>query len=150
MRRPHFHKDLARGKAGELAVQKLWPELVPTDGRSGDFVLPDGSKVEAKSDQYDHDKTVNFFFEHYSDINKGKLGGPFQALQHGCSYFVYYFGSHNIAYVFDLVDLLKQIEEYIKFYNPRPIEVHNVRWTTLGYAMNRKFFKPLRILQGPK
>ncbi len=148
MSKPHFHKDLARGKAGELAVQKLWPELIPTDGRSGDFVLPNGDKVEVKSDSYNHDVTPNFFIELVSNVEKGKSGGPAQAAEHGCKYYCYYYSSHNIAYIFEVADLIKQVEDYVRMFNPKPVEVRNIRWTTIGLKVSRRALKPLRILGG--
>ncbi len=148
--RPDFQTDLARGKAGELAVQRLWPELVQIDGRCGDFVLPNGDKVEVKADSYNHDKTENFFFEVYSSIESGAAGGPFQAAEHECTYFVYYFKSHDIAYVFKTQDLLFQIGQWVLAACPTMVEVPNRSWITCGYKAPRSEFKPYKVLRGSK
>lgn len=138
-----FKKSLAAGQAGEKAILALWPELQPLDGREGDFVLPDGKKVELKTDSYSHDKTGNFFIEVYSDVDKGKVGGPAQADMHNCFYFAYFFPSHGICYVFETKKLLEQLKTVPL---GRPVEIRNVRWTTVGHKVPRTLLTPVFVL----
>lgn len=144
---PNFKKDLEAGQAGELAVQKLWPELELLHGKGADARLPNGELVEIKCDSYGHDKTANFFIEHVGDIDSGKLGGPWKAKADGCKWFVYYFSNPGIAYVFETETLLKDVDAYILQYNPKPVEIKNKRWTTLGYKMARSHFSPALVLR---
>jgi hypothetical protein len=149
--KPNFKRDLAAGQAGEKAFIALAAThgiaLTQTDGKSGDLLDADGNKWEIKADRYDHDATGNFFIELYSDYAKLKLGGPKQAQAHGCKYFVYYFSTNNIAYIFGTDDLVLQVEAYMKVHNPKPVEIRNVRWVTLGVKVARASLKPQQILQ---
>lgn len=147
MSKHYFHKSLQVGKSGEAAFLKLFPHLVPTDGRSGDFIDEHGHKWEVKSDQYDHNRTQNFFIEVFSSIEKGTPGGPGQALLHGCKYFVYYFQKNNIAYVFDTQDLVEQLKNIDM---GTPIEIRNIRWTTVGHKVPRRLLTPLKIVTTSK
>jgi hypothetical protein len=146
-----FHKSLGAGKAGETAflllASKHGLELTQTDGRSGDFVDSTGHKYELKTDSYSHDKTENFFIETFSDVDKLKVGGPAQALAHGCKYYCYYFPSHQLVYVFDTANLLQQLSTL----KMGPVKyIKNVRWTTTGFAVPRKSLSPITILNGSK
>lgn len=147
MKKPNFKKDLQAGQAGELAVQKLWPELVLLNGKGADAELPDGSLVEIKCDSYGHHKTENFFMEYLGDVMANKEGGPWKAEKDGCKFFVYYFSNPGIAYVFDNDDLLQQLNDYILAHSPRLVEVQNSRWLTVGYRIPRHMLVPLRVLR---
>lgn len=149
MNKPNFAKDLAAGKAGELAIQELWPELQLLHGKGADAILPNGELVELKTDRYDHAKTVNFFIEYLSDIDSGKLGGVHKAELDGCKWFVYYFSNPGIAYVFEVQDLLKQLELYILANNPPLVEIKNSRWITNGRKIPRSALSPSFVLQKP-
>jgi len=127
-----FHKSAKQGKIGEERVRALFGNLIATDGRKGDLLL-NGQKVEVKTDFYEHKQGGNFFIERYSDVAKGKVGGPWQAKDHDCAYYLYYFMNSGVGYCFKLDSLLEQlvaIEPELK-----PIEVRNVRWTTVGYKV---------------
>ncbi len=143
----NFSKSLVVGKAGEKAFMALAAAagitLEQTDGRKGDFVDEHGSVWEVKSDSYDHDRTANFFIERYSNIDKGTDGGPWQSLAHGCTYFAYFFPLNNIAYVFKTVDLVEQLRV-----TPlgNPIDIRNVRHTTVGFKIPRVSLKPDFVL----
>jgi hypothetical protein len=142
-----FKTSLAIGEIGQKKLQELWPELVPTDGRTGDFLLPGGLKVEVKSDSYKHQDTENFFIERYSDVNKKTNGGPWQSAEHGCSVFVYFFVNDGIAYVFDLDKLLLRLAEICP---TGLIYIRNKGWTTGGYKVPRvKLLDIATILRDP-
>lgn len=143
----NFQASLKVGKAGETAFMALAANagitLTPTDGREGDFTDEARHVWEVKSDSYDHQKTSNFFIERYSNVDKGTNGGPWQALEHGCTYFAYFFPLNGIAYVFKTVDLVEQLRV-----TPlgTPIDIRNVRHTTVGFKVSRASLKPEFIL----
>lgn len=144
--KPNFHADLAVGQAGERELIALAAKhnvvLTQTDGRKGDLLDVDGNLWEVKSDGYDHDRTVNFFLEIMSDVDKGKLGGPAQALMNNCKYYAYFFVKNRIAYIFDTADLIEQMK---RVNLGQQKQIRNVRWTTIGYATPRSLFKPLFV-----
>lgn len=137
----NFHKDLKRGEAGQLQFLSLFPGLVQTDGKKGDFLAPDGSKIELKTDFYPMAKTANFFMERYSSIEVGSPGGPWQAAAHGCDWFVYFYTPDTTGFIFKCSDLLQQLEAIEA--KLVPVEVRNVRWTTVGYKVPRTLLKPV-------
>lgn len=146
----HFGKSLRAGQAGEAAFIKLAAKhdivLTATDGRSGDALDADGNKWEIKSDSYDADKTANFFIERYSNVAKLTNGGPWQAAEHNCKYFVYYFTANNLAYVFETDVLLQTLEEIDM---GKPVEVKNVRHCTIGYKVPRiLLYNAVKIVLG--
>lgn len=143
MSRPNFKQDLAFGQQGERNFMALAFKhgviLHQTDGRHGDLRDKQGNVWEVKVDRYDHAKTSNLFLEMYSDVDKGKLGGPGQALLNDCLYFAYYFPNPGIAYIFltkDLVEQMKQIDL------GQPKYIQNTKWCSVGYAVNRSLLKP--------
>lgn len=141
----HFHKDLAKGKAGEAAFAKLCPKLSRTDGRAGDFSTPDGVVVELKTDSYSMQATANFFIERYSSVDVGSPGGPWQAAAHGCKYFVYFYSTEGVAFVFDVQELIGQLEPLLG--TLKPVEIRNHRWTTVGFKVPREWLRPLTIIR---
>ena len=146
MSRPNFKQDLLAGQAGELAVQKLWPEIELLHGKGADFKIGE-ALGEIKMDRYHHDKTENLFIEYMGDVEKGKWGGPWKAEQDNCTWFVYYFSNPGIAYVFDVHDLLWQVNTYILANEPKLLEIKNTRYTTVGYKVPRSVLTPVRVLK---
>jgi hypothetical protein len=126
----NFKKSLAIGHQGEQAFMLLWPDLKRTDGRTHDFVLPDGSTLELKTDQYDMHSTTNFFIERWSDIHTQKPGGPWQSK---ATLFAYYFIKNGTAFIFNTAQLV----EYLNTQEYRPINIANKSWTTVGYKVSR-------------
>lgn len=135
MSKPNFKRDLGTGQQGETAFHKLFSRLQKTDGRKGDFVAPDGSVIELKTDMYGMQKTPNFFIERFSSLETQSPGGPWQAKAHGCEFFVYFYLPDKVGYVWLLGNLLPQLEALIS--QLKPVEVKNVRWTTIGYKVPR-------------
>lgn len=140
----NFANSLKIGKAGEAALNRLWPELVPTDGRKGDFKLGKDT-VEVKTDSYDMDKTVNFFIERWSDIANQKPGGPWQSLEHGAKYFVYWFPKNGTAFVFETLELVTYLNTVLADY--QSITIPNRAWVTVGYKIPRETLKSLAIIK---
>jgi len=142
MSKHKFKDSLAVGKAGEALLQKLWPELVPTDGRKGDFMLNE-LKLEVKSDSYDANKTSNLFLERFSDFDKKKPGGPWQSLEHGAELFFYWFPGNKLGYLFKTSALVTFLEENEHLY--KPVLIDNVHWVTIGYKVPVDSLKHLYI-----
>ena len=141
MTKHNFARSLAAGQAGEKLLLSLWPQLTPTDGRRGDFLLPSGEKMEVKSDSYDHNKTSNLFVERWSDFDAKKPGGAHQAQEHGAAYFFYWFPLNRIGYMFSVQDLVDFMDNFEFKYSPVLIE--NRSWTTVGYKVPREDLKAI-------
>ena len=134
-----FSKSLSKGNVGEQELLRLFSGLTKANGRTGDLWLGD-KKVELKTDYYSTATSANFFLERWSDIEKQKVGGPWQAAQHECTYFVYYFIDSKAGWVFDTTQLLKELEQMSSL---KPVEIKNVRWTTVGFKVPRSAVKSL-------
>lgn len=151
-----FHNSLKSGKVGEEKLKKIFPGLVPTSGRKGDFTLSNGLIVEVKTDFYEHKKTENLFLERYSSLEKQTNGGPWQAAEHGCTYFVYFYINSGIGYCYQVDKLVEQADKVLT--SLVPVQVKNHSWITLGYKAPRKLFEPefsfsvppIRLLTGDK
>lgn len=140
-----FKRSLAAGRSGELLLASLWTELVPIEGgRKGDFMLGN-KKVEVKSDSYGLQGSVNFFMERWSDEDKLKPGGPFQALEHGCQFFVYFYPTDKVAFVFDTGSLCRVLLKMLP--ELKPVNIRNVRWNTVGYKIPREALKDIYVIK---
>lgn len=135
-----FTDDLKRGKIAELLLLELWPGLTQTDGFRGDFITAGGEVVESKGDYYDMQKTENFFLEKWSDVDNKKPGGPWQALEHGATLFVYLYVKNRTFFVFKTHKLLETLEAMEP--TLRPVRIQNQGWVTVGYLVPRKLLAP--------
>ena len=143
-RTPNFKKDLKIGADGEATFQRRFQVAITKEsGKGRDFTVSNkvGSGLELKTDTYD---SKNFFFERWSDVTNQKPGGPWQANAHS-KYLAYYFVNKNIYYLFDLATLVPFLEKYIAEKKPRPIEVRNRKYTTVGYALPIADFEHLAL-----
>lgn len=131
----NFANDLKRGQAGEHQFLTIFKALIGTDGRKGDIVTPDGNKIELKTDFYPMHKTKNFFIERYSSLEVHSPGGPWQAKQHGCKWFVYYYTADKTGFIFETDNLLTQLDKLES--NLTPVHIKNRKWTTIGYKVDR-------------
>jgi penicillin-binding protein-related factor A (putative recombinase) len=114
--------------------------------RDYDFIsINNGVCVEYKADRYTTLRTDNFFMEKYYDLKKKKLGGPWIALENGAFLFIYHFASGE-EFWFKTKDLVTILNQWIedKDYVVRK-EVPNEEWTTMGYAVNRKYLEPIQL-----
>ena len=137
-----FKKSLEIGKAGEAALQKLWPDLVQLPGRHSDFFLQStGETVEVKTDSYSMSATANFFIELMRDVERERIGGPAQSLIHGSSLWVYWFIKDKVAFIFETRDLVAWLKENHMKYPQRNIK--NNGWTTVGILVPREDLKAL-------
>ena len=140
----NFKADLKRGLQGQALFLKHYPEYEPTTGFNKiDFIHPDGTKVELKTDFYNMNKTKNFFFERYSNDTAGTLGGPFSAAESGVDFFVYFFIKSLKSFWFRPKELCEFLENWEGSKNL--IEVPNKGYTTLGIKCNRDLVKHLCI-----
>ena len=136
MKRHSFKESLKVGQAGEELLMQYWPGLKKLSGRKSDFELPDGSTMELKSDQYDANKTVNFFIEVHSDARMGSPGSVWQAKAHGSKWFCYWFPKNLLLYQFDTNELCEALNSIIP--KLASIEILNSHWVTSGVLVPRK------------
>lgn len=132
-----FTTSLRFGDAGEAIWYQAHPGLERIDGLKGDFVDPEGRKWELKTDLWSMEKTPNFFFERYSDAARKSPGGPYQALQHGCVYFCYFYIANMTYFKFHCAELVEALDLILP--GLTPTEVQNKGYTTVGYRVPRDY-----------
>lgn len=132
-----FKKQLAYGNKKELEFIEIYPkQLVIADSRKYDFDLKNGKTLELKSDNYDADKTTNFFMERYSDMYKKTPGGIWRAAEDDIDIFIYWFPKNKLYFEFtklkNLAKVLDKITDgmYVQ-------TVRNASWITAGYKVPR-------------
>jgi hypothetical protein len=88
-----FKEQYAKGKAAEAKFLAKHPGLMPLSGKKGEyFIRLTMDKVELKTDFYKRSQTGNCFIELQMEYGgKRRRSGVFQAIEHGCQYFVYWF-----------------------------------------------------------
>jgi hypothetical protein len=130
--------QLAKGKKAEKAFMDRYGEncFERTDGRKGDFRIKwSQTKVELKSDFYSG--TPNLFMERWSvaptDAKPGKPGGPWQSLENGTKYYVYWLVESDELYVFDVEGLVAGLDKILA--SLRAVTVKNQGYSTLGYLL---------------
>jgi len=132
-----FQDQLAVGSRGEALFMERYPRKLDIwPGRDGDFVVSKtGQKIELKTDQYNIDKTPYFFIERYSDFHKKSPGSIWQAHDHGCEIFCYYFVRHDVWFEFrDIPALIARIESIA----PKGfVFIKNKAWVTAGWKILR-------------
>jgi hypothetical protein len=137
-----FDEQLKIGNRGEKLFLELYPKVKKEDGRIYDFSL-DGKTIELKTDTYSMDDTPNFFMEHLSDVNTGRLGGPWRALEDKVDYFVYMFITQKQCFWFKPKPLVEYLDDYIKTVGYKTVK--NKAWTSHGYTIDRELLKHLEI-----
>jgi hypothetical protein len=135
----NFKSDLNKGVLGEQLFKRLFTAATSIDGLKGDLTV-NGLKVELKSDYYDMHSTLNYFMEHYGNMDKQKLGGPFKALADGCPYFVYFYVNQLSGSIWRTQELVAQLETILP--KLKSVHVPNKSWTTLGYKVPRSLLRP--------
>ena len=139
----NFKKDLLRGKAAEDRFLQLYPNLKKLDGYKGDFMLPDGRKLELKSDHYSPFKWSNVIIERYGSATKN--GGPWQAKDHGCDIFAYWFCNHDLLLLYPIDKLIELVENLIVEQNIPLEDKINERHTTRFYRIKRIYLNNLLL-----
>lgn len=136
-----FKKDLSLGKQGEALFHEMWAELEALDGKKGDFIAPDFTTLELKTERRALADTENMFVEVWSDVHKKKPGGPYQAFGRGCTYFAYLYLPDKTAFVFNTHELITFLasKKYSEIY------IRNRAWTSSGYKVPRKDVEALVV-----
>lgn len=130
-----FKKSLAAGQSGEELFDLADSDFTRTDGYKGDFInKKTGAKLELKTDSYDINRTPNVFMERWSDKAKEKPGGPWQAKEHGCSIYAYYFLKNGIVFYYDIDRLINILESKKRC----QVWIRNRAWITSGYKVKRE------------
>jgi hypothetical protein len=132
-----FQEQLEVGSRGEELFAENYPRKLDIwPGRDGDFVVRStGQKLELKSDTYNIEKTPYFFIERYSDFHKKSPGSIWQAQEHGCEIFCYYFVRHDTWFEFrDIPALIARVESIA----PKGfVLIKNKAWITAGWKILR-------------
>lgn len=131
--------QLKKGKAAEKQFLERYGQgaIVRTDGRKGDLQVKwSRAVIELKTDFYS--KSTNLFMERWSvaptdEKSDGRVGGPWQSLQHGSAYYLYWFPETEELFVFTTRVLVDFLEASLA--NFRPCPVRNKGYTTLGYIV---------------
>jgi hypothetical protein len=132
----YFKNSLKVGQAGEEMLLKLWPDLQRLDGRKHDFIVKStGQTLELKTDTYSMAQTPNFFIELWSNLDKGKKGGPWQALANGTDLWCYMFAKDKTAFLFNTAELVAALDVLIEKYPG--VSIPNQSWTTVGCKVPR-------------
>ncbi len=132
----NFKKDLAKGQQSEHDFYVRYAScLTRTGGRRGDMEInKTGEIIELKSDYYDPNQTENFFFERYSFDDK--VGGVWQAAEHGVDYFIYWFPLDGSTYIFNVKQLVRKLNKITKGMDL--VSVRNQGYVTRGYKVPRE------------
>ena len=139
----NFQKSLKVGQKYETMFEDLFGDKVTrTEGYIEDFIVNrTGKTLDLKADNYDMSKTANFFMERYSykEVN----GGPWQALDKGVDYYIYFFPTQMEFFVFKTATLVKKLDELCE--GQGLINVWNTSHVTRGYKVNRELLAKIRI-----
>jgi len=143
--KPNFQNDLARGRLGELAfIHASDGTMEPLDGKEGDVrIAGTRIKCEIKTDSWDMDVTPNAFLEKFRSGNRP--GGPWQALEHGCKYFIYVYSKNAEILIFDTKQLIKRLEDLHDSRNLTLTSVGNGSYTTRGLKVHRDWVTDLML-----
>jgi len=141
-----FDEQLRIGRKGERLLLLKWPDPVcKHEVLTGpDFVDSKGRVIELKTDTYDMDRTHNFFFERFSNVETQSPGGIWQAALKGSTCFVYLFINNKRWFIFeDLPALCAKVEQLIIDKNLVMHKVQNRNWVTGGYKIPRAAVRDL-------
>jgi hypothetical protein len=134
--------QLKKGKKAEKDFLEKYGQgaIVRTDGRKGDLQVKWSRVIiELKTDFYS--KSTNLFMERWSvsptpEKPDGKVGGPWQSIAHGASYYLYWFPDTEELFVFQTEVLVNYLEANLNGFRPCP--VRNKGYTTLGYIVPKE------------
>lgn len=143
--KPSFYDDLKFGIDAEARFfEKYGTHLERLDGKTGDFKIKGTNfKIENKTDRYSHDEFPNFIMEKYRSAKRP--GGPFQALEHGCRYFCYWFAADDKLYTFDVYQLCRRITMLVKRKGYQLETIENSTYTTSFYRIPRSEFTDIAL-----
>ena len=139
----NFKADLKRGKDAELLFLEKFPKLEKLSGYTGDFKLQNGQVLELKTDFYSPLKWPNVIMERFSYAEKP--GGPWQAKDHGCSIFAYWFVNFDVLLLYPVDDLCSTLEKLIPEHKIKLEDKANKAHTTRFYRVDRKLLAHLLL-----
>lgn len=143
---PNWTTDLSRGKRGEDIISKRF-NCQKADGRKYDLITPTGKTLEVKTDFYRMKETPNFAIERFSNSKFETDGGIYKSAKDGVDRFAYFFFKDRVVYFWEVVDLMKEVEKYIKLNNQyRKTYVRNEKDGEEYYTLN--YLIPRRHLEG--
>ena len=136
-----FKRDLDRGElGGAIFFQAHEGALKKKENLEGDFThVPTGETWELKTDFYAMSDTPNFFIEQYSNKDKGTPGGPWQALAHGATTFVYFYCKDMKFFKFNTQRLVDAMPEIMKLLTPVKVKNSNSE----GYRVPRALLRDI-------
>lgn len=142
-----FKSSLKLGELGQAMYHQAHQGIIePTDGFKCDFkMITTGEAIEVKADYWSMNKTPNFFFERYSDKDKGSPGGPWQSQAHGTNIFVYIYVQNFTFFTFQTDQLVEALEKIIP--TLPHTDIKNSTWITRGYRVPRELLKDLYVQQ---
>jgi hypothetical protein len=133
-----FKTQLRVGQVGEIVFHEAnCKDVIRLDGKEGDFEYrSDGSKLELKTDFWRMEDTPNMFIERYSNKEKQTPGGPYQALTHGCEWFVYFYVANLTYFKFNTQALVDRLDGLLPTLTPT--DIVNKSHVTQGYRVPRE------------
>lgn len=139
----NFKTQLELGQKAEADFLKIYHEkLTPSEDRAYDFLLPDGRKLELKTDFYGEQRSKNFFMERWSVFEKKKPGGAWQSRDKGTDVLVYFYPDTGNYYVFDnLAELIHELDHYVHSEGLSLCMVRNKGYNGGGYKIPREVLK---------
>ena len=146
-----WKEQFSKGKKAEALFPQQYQGgqlMLPEEGvRAYDFErIDDGMRVELKGDQYDMEKTRNFFIERWSVVQEGKEPKPGSIWQSvsRADIFIYLFVKNGIYFEFeDIPAVIEAVELYVKENNVPLFDVQNKGYKGQGYRIPREALKHL-------
>jgi hypothetical protein len=136
----NFKNDLKRGAAGEDRIAKLFPTWTRESGRKQDFTMPDGTKVEVKTESRTTAQTPNVALEFES--SPGKPGAVRRAVDDGVTVIVYLFKDDKLFF-YDARKLYDFMVDNVERY--RMVSVPNSTYVTQVLIVPRAHLKEVEV-----
>lgn len=139
-----FQQSLKKGKRGEAQFLELFADLVEpsSGGFMEDFkIKANGKKIELKMDNWCPTKTENFAMERFSYDDKP--GGPYQSLDKGIDYFIYFFPKAMQFHVWETKTLVARLAKVTK--DLQTIPIFNVSHVTKIHKVPRHLLADIEL-----
>lgn len=136
--RHNFKRSLAAGHAGEQRIAELFPTWQRTDGRVEDFILPNGDKLDLKTESRSSTETPNIAAETAS--SEGRPGAIERAVNDDVKYIMYLF-SDGVFFIYESTKL----HDYMKMAKHRKVQIKNTAWTSTVMLVPREAVKHLEV-----
>lgn len=136
--RHNFKRSLAAGAAGETRLHAMFPSWTRTDGRIEDFIMPNGDKVDLKTESRSSLDTPNIAAELSS--SDGRPGAIERAVNDSVKYIIFLFAD-DVYFMYRAVDLLA----YMNTAKHRTVRIPNQGWTSTIMLVPRETIKHLEV-----